>query len=145
MTVSQQNHRSVPVPMSTLFFCSINERCLRFFIAKLLDDKLLHDCAEVIVIWIINKFTGIKHFHVDDNVFSKLLKPLEIKECPFHPRPRTNERPHWVKPKLVAQIKKVSRAAPAMWDGSAEDELLLIRGKPSTPSDRGAPPGGRRC
>ena len=37
--------------------------------------------------------------------------------------------------KLVAQIKKVSRAAPAMWDGSAENELLLIRGKPSTPGE----------
>jgi bifunctional non-homologous end joining protein LigD len=35
----------------------------------------------------------------------KLLKPLEIKECPFHDRPKTNERPHWVQPKLVAQIK----------------------------------------
>jgi bifunctional non-homologous end joining protein LigD len=35
----------------------------------------------------------------------KLLKPLEIKECPFRERPKTNERPHWVQPKLVAQIK----------------------------------------
>lgn len=35
----------------------------------------------------------------------KLLKPLEIKECPFRERPRTNQRPHWVQPKLVAQIK----------------------------------------
>jgi bifunctional non-homologous end joining protein LigD len=35
----------------------------------------------------------------------KLLKPIEIKECPFPERPHTNERPHWVQPKLVAQIK----------------------------------------
>ena len=35
----------------------------------------------------------------------KLLKPLEISECPFRERPKTNERPHWVQPKLVAQIK----------------------------------------
>jgi bifunctional non-homologous end joining protein LigD len=35
----------------------------------------------------------------------KLLKPLETKECPFDPRPKTNEQPHWVKPQLVAQIK----------------------------------------
>ena len=34
-----------------------------------------------------------------------LLRPLEISECPFQPRPRTNERPHWVRPALVAQIK----------------------------------------
>ena len=26
-------------------------------------------------------------------------------ECPFRERPQTNERPHWVQPKLVAQIK----------------------------------------
>jgi bifunctional non-homologous end joining protein LigD len=35
----------------------------------------------------------------------KRLGPLEISECPFRPRPKTNERPHWVQPKLVAQIK----------------------------------------
>ena len=35
----------------------------------------------------------------------KLLKPLETKESPFSVRTRTNERPHWVQPKLVAQIK----------------------------------------
>ena len=35
----------------------------------------------------------------------KLLKPLEIKASPFGDRPRTNERPHWVQPRLVAQIK----------------------------------------
>src|SRR3989442_1047055 len=35
----------------------------------------------------------------------KLLKPLETKDCPFRERPRTNEKPHWVRPKLVAQVK----------------------------------------
>ena len=35
----------------------------------------------------------------------KLLKPLETSDCPFRVRPKTNERPHWVKPRLVAQIK----------------------------------------
>ena len=35
----------------------------------------------------------------------KLLKPLETTQCPFRERPKTNERPHWVQPKLVAQIK----------------------------------------
>ncbi len=33
------------------------------------------------------------------------LKPLETKDCPFTPKPKTNERPHWVRPDLVAQIK----------------------------------------
>ena len=35
----------------------------------------------------------------------KLLKPLETRECPFKAQPKTNERPHWVRPELVAQIK----------------------------------------
>ena len=33
------------------------------------------------------------------------LKPLETKECPFAEKPKSNERPHWVRPDLVAQIK----------------------------------------
>ena len=35
----------------------------------------------------------------------KLLKPLETTDCPFTNAPKTNERPHWVRPELVAQIK----------------------------------------
>ena len=35
----------------------------------------------------------------------KALKALETTTCPFTARPRTNERPHWVEPKLVAQIR----------------------------------------
>lgn len=35
----------------------------------------------------------------------RLLKPLEIDAPPFKSRPRTNERPHWAKPSLVAQLK----------------------------------------
>ena len=33
------------------------------------------------------------------------LRPLETTTCPFVPKPKTNERPHWVTPSLVAQIK----------------------------------------
>ncbi len=35
----------------------------------------------------------------------KLLKPLESSASPFRKRIRTNERPHWTKPALVAQLK----------------------------------------
>jgi bifunctional non-homologous end joining protein LigD len=36
----------------------------------------------------------------------KRLRPIETTQCPFRERPKkTNERPHWVQPKLVAQIK----------------------------------------
>ena len=34
-----------------------------------------------------------------------LLRSLEVPECPFKNRPKTNEHPYWVKPELVAQIK----------------------------------------
>ena len=35
----------------------------------------------------------------------RLLKPLETGTSPFKVRPKTNERPHWVRPSLVAQLK----------------------------------------
>jgi bifunctional non-homologous end joining protein LigD len=35
----------------------------------------------------------------------KLLKPLETSECPFYVKPKTLGRPHWVKPKLVVQVR----------------------------------------
>ena len=35
----------------------------------------------------------------------KLLEALETKTCAFTVKPKTNERPHWVRPELVAQIK----------------------------------------
>jgi bifunctional non-homologous end joining protein LigD len=35
----------------------------------------------------------------------KLLQRLDTTECPFVNRPKTNERPHWTRPELVAQIK----------------------------------------
>ena len=35
----------------------------------------------------------------------KLLKPLETTTCPFRQVPPSNERPHWVQPTLVAQIR----------------------------------------
>ncbi|HEX5817674.1 MAG TPA: non-homologous end-joining DNA ligase, partial [Gemmatimonadales bacterium] len=34
-----------------------------------------------------------------------LLRPLETPECPFRQRPKSNERPHWVQPTLVAEVK----------------------------------------
>jgi bifunctional non-homologous end joining protein LigD len=35
----------------------------------------------------------------------KLLTPLETNACPFAVKPKTNQRPHWVRPERVAQIK----------------------------------------
>lgn len=33
------------------------------------------------------------------------LKPLEQKQSPFEEVPKTNERPHWVKPEVVVEVK----------------------------------------
>jgi bifunctional non-homologous end joining protein LigD len=35
----------------------------------------------------------------------KKLQALKTKTCPFATQPKTNERPHWVKPVLVAEVK----------------------------------------
>ena len=35
----------------------------------------------------------------------RLLTPLETAAPPFRDRPKTNEKPHWTKPELVAQIR----------------------------------------
>jgi len=35
----------------------------------------------------------------------KLLTPIEIEKSPFGSLPPSNEKPHWVKPKLVAQVR----------------------------------------
>jgi bifunctional non-homologous end joining protein LigD len=35
----------------------------------------------------------------------KALQSLKTKTCPFEPVPRTNERPHWVRPRLVVEVK----------------------------------------
>jgi bifunctional non-homologous end joining protein LigD len=35
----------------------------------------------------------------------RLLKAIEIPASPFTTRPQANERPHWVEPKLVAQVR----------------------------------------
>jgi bifunctional non-homologous end joining protein LigD len=43
----------------------------------------------------------------------KLLAPLESKTCPFAVAPKTSARAHWVKPRLVAQIKFMEWTADA--------------------------------
>jgi bifunctional non-homologous end joining protein LigD len=47
--------------------------------------------------------SGFNHRELDRVI--RLLKPLEVAAPPFTTRPRTNERPHWTKPTLVAQLK----------------------------------------
>src|SRR5688572_8597502 len=47
--------------------------------------------------------SGFNHRELERVI--RLLRPLEIAAPPFTTRPRTNERPHWTKPSLIAQLK----------------------------------------
>ncbi len=69
----------------------------------------------------------------------KLLKPLEINECPFAVRPATNERPHWVQPRLVAQIKFTEWTA----DGKLRHPVYLGLRDDKKPADIVREPEGR--
>ena len=51
----------------------------------------------------------------------KLLKPLEIPASPLSDAPRTNEKTHWVKPSLVAQVRFTEWTA----DGSLRHPVYL--------------------
>jgi bifunctional non-homologous end joining protein LigD len=57
-----------------------------------------------------NEFIYIGHsgggFSEDDlkNIY-ELLKPLEIKKCPFKVKPKTNAPAHWVTPKLICEVE----------------------------------------
>ena len=64
----------------------------------------------------------------------KLLKPLEIKSARFASGPQTNERPHWVQPKLVAQIKFTEWTA----DGKLRHPVYLGLRDDKKPEDSSA-------
>lgn len=83
----------------------------------------------------------------------KLLRPLETADCPFRDPPKSNERPHWVKPALVAQVKFTEWTSDGRLrhpvylglrdDKKAEDvrrepEISRVRSSPSRKPDRNA-------
>ena len=49
--------------------------------------------------------TGTGFSHAELARVYKLLRKIETPTCPFQPRPKTNERPHWTEPTVVAEIK----------------------------------------
>src|SRR5207245_971484 len=61
----------------------------------------------------------------------KLLKARETDVCPFAVRPKTNERPHWVRPELVAQIKFTEWTA----DGKLRHPVYLGLRDDTKPTD----------
>jgi bifunctional non-homologous end joining protein LigD len=49
--------------------------------------------------------TGTGFTHAELERVSGLLRRLEVPASPFRSRPRTNARPHWVEPRLVAEVR----------------------------------------
>ena len=79
----------------------------------------------------------------------KLLKPLETKTCPFANVPKSNERPHWVRPELVAQIKFTEWTADAklrhpVYLGLRDDKKPTDVRREEKPEVRGSSFDGRR-
>ena len=66
-----------------------------------------------------------------------MLAPLEIARCPFDERPATDEKPHWTRPELIAEI----RFAGVTDDGILREPIFLglrddIAPPPSTGQSR---------
>jgi bifunctional non-homologous end joining protein LigD len=49
--------------------------------------------------------TGTGFTHAELARLAGIMKPLETGTCPFRLRPNTNERPHWIRPELVIEVK----------------------------------------
>ena len=76
---------------------------------------------------------------------ARLLAPLETTRCPFDTRPVTNEKPHWTRPVLVAEVKYLAISDDGMlrapiFVGLRDDVLASreVRGAESAGGRRGA-------
>ena len=49
--------------------------------------------------------TGTGFTHAELGRLAQRMTSIETAACPFRTRPRTNERPHWIRPELVADVK----------------------------------------
>jgi bifunctional non-homologous end joining protein LigD len=73
-----------------------------------------------------------------------LMKPLETPDSPFRVRPRPNERAHWIRPELVAEVKFTEWTADRKlrhptYLGLRDDvEPSTVRREPNVPSQRSA-------
>ena len=80
----------------------------------------------------------------------KKLQALKTKTCPFATPPRTNERPHWVTPELVAEVKFTEWTADAKlrhptYLGLRDDvKAASVRKEPDAPLARAAATPPRR-
>ena len=49
--------------------------------------------------------TGTGFTHAELEGLHRRMRALEVPTCPFRVRPATNERPHWIRPELVADVQ----------------------------------------
>ena len=49
--------------------------------------------------------TGTGFTHAELERLYKRMRAIETTTCPFRTRPATNERPHWIRPELVADVQ----------------------------------------
>ncbi len=71
------------------------------------------------------------------------MAPLETRECPFAVKPKSNEKPHWVRPELVAQIKFTEWTADhhlrhPVYMGLRDDKAATDVVRESTPRHHGS-------
>ncbi|HUE84812.1 MAG TPA: DNA ligase D [Vicinamibacterales bacterium] len=73
----------------------------------------------------------------------RLLEPTETRECPFAVKPKTLGKPHWVIPKLVAQVRYAEmtddgRLRHPAYLGLRDDKVPKQVKQPAEPAARGA-------
>jgi bifunctional non-homologous end joining protein LigD len=78
------------------------------------------------------------------------LKALERKSCPFVKQPRTNERAHWVRPRVVVEVKfnewtAEGKLRQPIFVGVRDDKSASdVRREPLSPVTKAAPRGSGR-
>jgi bifunctional non-homologous end joining protein LigD len=86
----------------------------------------------------------------DDRELARLaavLAPLVISTCPFRRRPVTNERPRWVKPEVVVEVRFSEwtddrKLRAPVYLGQRVDVPAATAGASAVPAHRGQPPPG---
>jgi bifunctional non-homologous end joining protein LigD len=91
--------------------------------------------------------TGTGFTHAELAKLAKRMRELETTSCPFRVRPPANERPHWVRPELVVDVKfsewtRDGRLRAPVYLGLRDDvRPAEVRREPfARRSERGAPP-----
>ena len=86
--------------------------------------------------------TGTGFTHAELARLATRMRELESRTCPFRDRPPANERPHWVRPELVVDVKfsewtRDGRLRAPVYLGLRDDVRAIdVRREPSVRSDQ---------